>query len=150
MIRFVKVLPSDLALMDITLRRADIDEMKASTGLEPMEALRQSIELSEWTEAAVKGPRNEMLCIFGLAEGLFNGAPWMVGSPTMLRHKVFLMAYAKKVIARMQEQYEVLANVVDSRNLVHIRWLAHMGFEFAPEKDVLFNDVLFHYFYKRR
>lgn len=151
MVKFKRITYSEVDILrNMTLRRADIRELKASTGMGTWDALKYSVQHSnEWTEIAYDSDTGEVLSVFGLASYQGAGIPWMVGSPSMLKHKNLLMRYSKKVIAEMLEIFPVIANYVDSRNTVHIRWLKHMGFKFNGFNYEL-DGVIFKYFYKER
>ncbi len=164
MIKFKRIRYSDLDLMDrlagMTLRKADIDEMKAVTGLNnTWAALKSAVRNStEWTEISYDDETGEIITLFGL--GSFRsgavkpclhsvGIPWMVASPNLYKHKKLFMRYSKKIIKEMLDQFPLIANYVDSRNTLHIRWLKHMGFKFTGELQEI-NGVMFKHFYMKR
>lgn len=153
MIKFKRVQPTDTWFFEnMTLRTADINELRASSGLkDPVEALRSSLAYStDWIEVCYDGETGEFISLFGLGGSGDLGVPWMVGSPRMLQHRQLLMRYSKKVIAEMLEVYPRLCNLVDSRNTVHINWLKHMGFTFTHPGPVQLNGYDFEVFQMER
>lgn len=151
MLHVTKVSPENIdKVLSIKLRSCDEDEiMQASGALTPRSALSMSIENStEWTEA-VFDEAGECISIFGLGRGPGFGVPWMVGSDEIPKHRQFLQDYGTKTIARMLITFPFLANYVDSRNTLHVRWLKHMGFRFTGQ-GAWFAGVWFKYFYKER
>jgi len=153
MLRYKQITLSEVDFLEtMVLRQADIDEMRVSTGFsKPWDALKYSIaHSSEWTEACYNDETGEIIMVFGLGKAESFGVPWMVGSPSMKKHKKVLMRYAKKVIEQMLSEFNELINYVDSRNDQHIHWLKHMGFKFDESKDVCIGKIPFRYFYKRR
>lgn len=152
MIKFKKIKYHEVDILkNMTIRQADVDELKAVTGYkDAWKALRHSVKYSlEWTEIAYDDETGEVLTVFGLSSVEDCGIPWMVSSPNMIKHKKLLMRYAKKVIKEMLKQFETLFNYVDARNELHIRWLKHMEFQFTG-RDLIINGVPFRFFYKRR
>lgn len=152
MVKFRRISYHEVDLLkSMTLRKADIEELRASTGIQDAWlALKYSVEHStEWTEIGYYPDTGEVITVFGLSSHEDIGVPWMIGSPSMLKHKKLLMRYSVKIIKEMLTQFRVLANYVDSRNEVHIRWLKHMGFIFEGNPFTI-NGVPFLYFYKRR
>lgn len=157
MLKFKRITYKDIDILrGMTLRKADIDELKTATGFNnPFDSLKYSIAHStEFTEVCIEKETNEVITIFGLGKTLDHfdnpvGVPWMVASPSLIKYRKVLMRYSKKVVQEMLEQFPLLNNFVDSRNVVHINWLKHMGFKFAG-KDLMIRGVPFKYFFKRR
>ena len=157
MLKFKKINYDEVDfLKNMKLRQADIDELRAGTGMnDAWSALKYSVENStEWTEVCYDEDTNEIITVFGLAKiddgyGEPIGVPWMMASPSLNYHRKVLIRYSRKVIKEMLEEFSLLANYVDSRNELHIHWLKFMGFEFNG-RDVIVNGVPFKYFYKRR
>jgi len=152
MIKFRRIGYSEVDILkDMTLRKADIEELKASSGLNnTWDALRYSVEYStEWTEISYESDTKEIITVYGLGSMEGIGVPWLIANPKLNKYKKLLMRYSRKIIKEMLEQFPMIANYVDSRNTVHIHWLKRMGFMFVKE-DLIINDVPFKYFYKRR
>jgi len=138
-------------IRNIELRRADYEEMKASTGLtDPAEALFLCVRNSEWTEVLID-ESDKVVSIFGLGRNGTIGIPWMMAHPTLFtQYKKFANAYSKRVVAEMLASSSVLANYIDSRNWKHLEWVHRMGFEYDFEKSIYQNGVLFHFFYMEK
>jgi hypothetical protein len=132
----------------MNLRQADQDELRASTGMEPLDALIYSVNHSDrFVEIIWDDDTAEILGVFGLGSLNGNGIPWLVLSPNFKKYKRQLQRYAKTIIIEMQQAFSYLFNLVDSRNVVHIRWIKFMGFKFDDGKDMVWNGVAFRYFY---
>ena len=153
MLKFRRITYKDVDLFSsMTLRQADIDELRVATGFpKPMDALRSSVAHStEWSEICQDTNTGEILTLFGLGRISEDiGVPWMVASPNLIKYRKVLMRYSKKIIQEMLDQFPLLNNYVDSRNEVHIHWLRHMGFTFTG-KDLMIRGIPFKYFFKRR
>jgi hypothetical protein len=110
------------------LRAADAAEVRASNGLPVEDALVLSVALSANAKAwLVDG---KVAALFGVAPtgrpGV--GAPWMVGSDDVLKNKTFFLRQCRRYIHGFLEQFPVLTNYVDCRNIVAIQWLSWCGF----------------------
>ena len=110
------------------MRAADRAEC-AAVGLEPMPALEAAFKSSAvtWT-ASVAG---EPMCIFGVGAASFlsrEGSPWLLGTDLILAHQLGFLRRSRAVVAEMLGLFPRLANVVDARNAMSIRWLRWLGF----------------------
>ena len=154
MLKFKRITAADYKMFDgVALRKADVDEMRASTGIQdPGEALRLSLEYStEWTEVAYEPDTGAIVAVYGLGSvSDLIGTPWMVATNTLLRHKKMLIRYSQITIADMLDQFPYLCNYMDHRNDVHTCWLKRMGFKFDHSRDITINGYQFDYFYMRR
>jgi hypothetical protein len=117
------------------MRLADRREVQASSGLDPLSSLRWSLDNSAlaWT-GWVDG---EPVAIWGVASvGLLStqGAPWLLGTTALERHQIPFLRRNKAFIACMRAQFATLANHVDNRNTLSMRWLRWLGFEIEEPK----------------
>jgi hypothetical protein len=152
MVKFKRITVQDLADYNhFKLRQADIDELRAATGIEnPLVALKVIMSYPfGWIEVAFVEETNEILTMFGLKIEMDCGMPWMIASPSILKHKMLLMRHSKKVIKRMLKQVPLLCNYVDTRNTVHLQWLKRMKFCFTGECFTI-REVPFKFFYLTR
>ena len=130
--------PRDIPLVGERMRLRDVAEVKASSGLDPCEALRTSLEGSShaWTVTDFGDP----VAVFGvapLAPGM--GAPWMLATDAFRSIVRYILAKTPAYIERMHEVYPVLMNYVDVRNKDSIPYLRRAGFSFTgfdPEYGV--------------
>ena len=125
----------DSALIGPLLRRSDVSELFASSGLTAVEAVRQSIEASQggFCKIAVNGDSKPIL-IWGVATSSDThvGVPWMVATDLIYRPD-YLCAFKKlcaEEVATMNKQFPLLINYVDHRNVTSILWLQALGFTF--------------------
>lgn len=111
---------------------ADYREIRA-LGYDPRFALEQSIANSvEYVAARVDG---KLACITGLAvdSPLGEGAyPWLISTPVIFTNPLAFMRYTKKIVGHWQELYPFMANYVDERHCLAVRWLRHIGAEIHP------------------
>lgn len=118
--------PGDAAYVADHLRDADLAEIIAA-GLDDIEAvIQEGIDHSAlcWT-ATVEG---RPVCVFGVREWEGRGAPWLLGTSEMARHKGAVIALAPAYIRLMLEAFPVLINHVHAANEQAVRWLKRVGF----------------------
>ena len=123
----------DALLLAPRLRQADVDEIGAHSGHEPLRALVDGIHNSQWSLAICHDETRHVLALCGVGhhpEVPDVGFPWMLASDGLLGVQQTFLRHSRAVIARMQADYPVLTNWVDARNAVHIRWLRWCGFRF--------------------
>ena len=116
------------------LRKADKDEIKASIGCSYEKALVSSIELSD-PGYTVVSQDEEPMAVFGTApyQNRF-GLIWFMSSEKIFReNKLDFLKKTKFWVEKFFENYDILLNVLDARNKVHIRWLKWLGFEFIAD-----------------
>lgn len=133
------------------LRQADIDEIKAASGMEPLEAMLDSIRHSGIAKVALVD--EEVVCIFGVASPSLTspyGSPWFLTSDVIVHHtKPFLRA-SKDYMRSIKKDYTHLFNFVDARNTHAIRWIKWLGFEILPTQAYGPYDMMFHPFEMKR
>ena len=136
--------PHDIPYLARNLRRGDLEEIKAGRNQDPETAIRASAEASEevYTAVADEGP----IAIFGVAKTPGkpdNGCIWMLGTDAVPNHRRALSIISEEVFERWHKRYPVLWNYVDSRNVVHINWLKHVGCSFIGESPFGVNGEIF-------
>ena len=123
----------DAEVLAPKLRKPDLAEIQAATGEKPLKILKESITGSK-----------ECYTVWSLDEtliyGAFGAAPlkdktgliWFLGSDDLFNsNKVSFLRNSHIWVDKLMENYDVLLNVVDCRNKVHIRWLKWLGFTFT-------------------
>jgi hypothetical protein len=118
------------------LRKADVEEIKASCGTSAYEGLYASFAASNPALALVDGD-GPPLGIFGLvpdADG--NACVWMLGTGEIEKYPMTFLRNSLEWVRQSNRQYPILYNQVDARNGVHIKWLRWMGF-------TLFREVIY-------
>lgn len=121
----------DIAPIAEKMREQDRQEVKASSGEDPMQSLSDSLLVSDlvWTAEDESGP----IAMFGVARipgGLSTcGAAWLLGTDRLVDvDKRTWWVLSRKYVKRMEERYDILMNYVDDRNTVSQRWLSRLGF----------------------
>ncbi len=112
------------------LRKADIDELYASTGDAPLDALRNGINNSEEARVFLHPKDGGVVGVFGVGacEDPNVGIVWACASPRIVDLKEHLTETHKGFMARWHERWPILGNVIDQRNTLHIEWIKKMGY----------------------
>jgi hypothetical protein len=124
------------------LRSADVAEIQAATGETPLDALTRSFDACY--------PCVETVMLNGVPVGMCGyrcvdntddvGEIWLVGTPAMTQNFRDFARASLDVFERFTRWFDVVTNVVDVRNVVHMRWLEWLGCAFGdtyylgPEK----------------
>lgn len=113
------------------LRQADIDEVYASHGVSPEEAVRGMLESRGIKHAAelFGEPNGRVVAIYGIAKQYWGGEPWLLGTDELADVYMPFLRQSKIFIRRSLEICGTLANWVDARNELSIRWIRWLGFE---------------------
>lgn len=114
------------------LRKGDLAEIAASSGMDPEYALLLGMGLSD--PAYTWLYKGKPLAMFGVAPDPARpgvGIPWLLAAKGAERHKSYFVRQSRKYMAEMLERYAVLENWVDARNTASIQWLSWVGFALA-------------------
>lgn len=112
------------------LRLSDRVEIMCTSGQEPLDALLDSVRVSDddmcWAALDQRLP----VAMFGAnsLQGEEIGGIWLLASYGIHRNKRDFMKKCHEYLAKMHERYEYLTNFVDEQNLITRRWLQALGF----------------------
>lgn len=116
------------------LRMSDKVEIYRASGMLPLDALLDSISVSDedmcWAATLNRLP----VAMFG-ANDLFPQDPhqvggiWMLCAPAIYTNKRDFLRCCKKYLAVMHERYEYLTNFIDAENIPSMQWLPRLGFK---------------------
>lgn len=131
----VEIVPATLAharALAPLMREQDKDEVMASGGLTPLEALVLSVNSTtpdlRWT-ILMDGIPAAMWGAAGDDSSPDHGIVWLLASPTIYKlSRRRFYAESNAYVARMLKRFATLANCVDARNSVSMRWLENLGF----------------------
>jgi hypothetical protein len=133
------------------MRSADRYEVWASSLATPYQAIASSLEYSDLAWTAMVD--DEPIFIFGVAAISpisRHGAPWMLGSQRIEDFPVTFLRSSRKCLTLITDQYPILSNFVDARNITSINWLEWLGFTIKPAQPFGPFNLLFHPFELRR
>ena len=125
----------DIKYLAPRLRQADKEEILASVGLTPYEALMIGY-LENVIVFTIVNKNNEPVAIFGINDvGNNVGAIWLVATNKLKDIQYSFLRENKKVIDFLNTKYKILWNFVDCRNSLHIKWLKWCGFKFINKQN---------------
>ncbi|MBP2312989.1 hypothetical protein [Azospirillum soli] len=110
------------------LRKADVEEIAASSGRTPIESLQCSVASSAESYAVISD--GQPIAIFGvvsIVDGV--GFPWLMGSDELSQYPEAFIKSCMPVIEFFHGRFPVLTGMIDARNTLHLRWLEWCGFE---------------------
>jgi len=119
------------------LREADLQEIQANLGEDPLIVLERGVAWSDPCYAIVD-EEDRPLALFGAVPDPHRaevGMVWLLASDELVKHPFFVLRNSRKWIERLHRRYRVLWNFVDARNEVHIRWLKWCDFTFLRKVD---------------
>lgn len=118
----------DAEVLSHSLRKADLDEIAASTQETPCEVLERGIATSRPCYAAVNA-LSRPVALFGVVpDSREGGVIWLLGSDDLALARVSIFRLGLALVEKLQATYPVLHNWVDARNSQHLRWLLWCGF----------------------
>jgi hypothetical protein len=129
------------------MRQADRDEVWASSGKTPGEALAFSLGKSSqaWT-VLFDGVPAGMFGVGDLNILTRRGAPWFLGTDAVEANRRAFLRHSVHWRDQLLQRYDVLMNLVDDRNTASIRWLRWLGFSLSEPFIVGFEKRPFRLF----
>ena len=118
------------------MRQADLDEIQAVGTPDPHEALTKGYKDSKpYCYSGIS--RGVPVAMFGVVpfedEPKF-GSIWLLGTDHISDDiPIGFLRWSKKFFPTVMEPYDMVCNVVDKRNEVHIKWIKWLGFSFIRE-----------------
>lgn len=115
------------------LRPADAAEVRASDGLDPLEALLVALEWSDPGTAQAALVDGQLMAVCGVVRGSLgeNGVayPWLLTTPVVDRHRAAFLRASRAVLAGWAATYPRLEQYIDARYLQALRWADWLGFQ---------------------
>lgn len=126
----------DCKVLAPNLRQADKDEVWASHGLLPLQALQFSFLLSEEANTIISD-NEDIIGMFGVTKHGDIGIPWLLMSDDIYQpsHVRQFVPTSKKWVKQVQERYKILVNYVAQDNDKAIKWLRLLGFTFISLEE---------------
>ena len=146
MIDVVQAEPGHIAVLAAAMRQAERDEC-AAYGLTPLEGMRYAFDHAAlaWTGRA----DGEPVCMFGVSAAALvapEGRPWLLSTDGILPHQHAFLRRNRAYVGTMLQAFPRLADWVDARNAVSIRWLRWLGFTIRQAVPFGIHGELFHPF----
>lgn len=124
-----------------TLRKADLEEIKAFSGDSPTKALLRGLHTSRRAFSILNGD-SECIGMFGTCDYAYNDCPvkvgliWLLGSDELVEDYGYTFArQSKECLKRVSKGYDLLFNYTHINNEPHHRWLKWLGFTFISKEN---------------
>lgn len=118
------------------LREEDEAEIRAASGLSPVEALLVGLRCSAVCLTICESPSGEPVGITGVSqEDELLGYPWMLATPKLFAVRSTFIRHSRTIVDLYNSRWPLLANVVDERNDRHLQWLRFCGFHFLARHE---------------
>ena len=122
---------SDCAYIAARMKRPDVEEVLASHGHSPIDAMQLSFGSSEMA-GTVCSADHEPVLMYGVSGFVppDTGSPWMLSTALIYRADMarFFLRGTAAVIGRMHDRYPILIQHVDARHSHALRWMLWAGF----------------------
>lgn len=118
------------------MRKSDVEEIAASSGVEPAQALFLSLLAGAETHSII-AQDGEVIGMFGVVPSTdpLIGIPWMLASDRLPEIKKEFLPQSLEWVKEVNKKFPILLNYVDKRNKKAIRWLRYLGFKFPQLVD---------------
>jgi hypothetical protein len=133
-------------VLNIQLKKSDMDELALLKYYNSKDAILQSINCSELNNV-IFNKRNEVVGIFGLSiDNDKNGIPWLLTTNGIDEIWFEISRYSKKIINNeyLKLSNNKLYNIVSKENKKSIKYLEFIGFkltEFKENKNFLYFEI---------
>ena len=118
------------------MRIADREEIRASNGSSPLEALVIPFTYKKSRSYTIIGTAKEgVIGMFGVAptKDPEYGIAWLLSSEDLFKHTKQFIKECPYWVSQMSEGYTYIYNWVDRRNWKSLKWLQFLGFEAKEE-----------------
>ena len=119
------------------IRKGDRQEIMASDGASPLEALVIPFTQKNAKIYSIIGTKSEgVIGMFGSSPTKEKGygVVWLLSSETLFKHTKQFIKECPYWIDEMGKGYKYLYNFVDKRNWKSLKWLQYLGFE--PKTEI--------------
>lgn len=150
MITFLPAAIEHVRYVAANLRELDRKELEHTGTRDAFTALWTSWQLSDGN-AVTAIADGRPIAMLGVAPNylLGEGVPWMLGTPEVAKHQRDLLHWSRIMVTHWLTEFPILMNEVWVGNKPAMRYLRHVGFEFASPRQNEYGAEMA-VFYKRR
>ena len=140
----------DCLFMSTRLREADCNEIKAAGGSDPLSSLVEGLLNSSNPRVGVN-KNNEPVIMWGVipTSEYRVGSVWALATNELAKdHRIQFLRHSRRYVEELHIDFDLVFNVVDARNDLHIQWLRWLDFTFikavpnyGPEKRLFYEFV---------
>jgi len=110
------------------LRYEDYREITEGHGIDPVPFLTDDVH--KGYQISIQAPNGKTAGIGGVQD---QGVIWLLTTPVIYDYPVSFARVCKQLIKEQQELNPILWNIVDKRNVEHLKLLKFLGFKFIRE-----------------
>ena len=142
--------PEDAELLAAQLRPVEADEVRASSGKEPLPILLESVGMSD--EAWTIRFNGELALIFGVVlldeseDAGRIGCAWMLTTSLVERYPILFWKLCLKMLPFLMARWDALINSIDARHTKAVRWAKRLGFDLDEPRPFGAHGLDFHPF----
>ena len=137
----------DCIYLSENLRKEDIQEIQAVTGLPPLLSLLTGLKMSS-VPLVICNADCKPVAMLGVVPNGLIGFIWMGGTDDLKKISLSFLRNSKDVCDVLKGKHQILHNYVDKRNKLHINWLKWMGFSIINEVNYGIENRKFYEFVK--
>jgi hypothetical protein len=137
----------DCIYLSENLRKEDIQEIQAVTGLPPLLSLLTGLKMSS-VPLVICNADCKPVAMLGVVPNGLIGFIWMVGTDDLKKISLSFLRNSKDVCDVLKGKHQILHNYVDKRNKLHVNWLKWMGFTIINEINYGIENRKFYEFVK--
>jgi len=133
LISFRKSTVEDAKYVAMNLRKADTQELDALGVENKYKSLKSAaLDYGGCFTGILHQTPVTMFGVTPIEERI--GSIWLLGTDAITdRVPIGFLKYSKKLLPILMEQYDLVCNMVHSKNKVHIKWIEWLGFTFIRE-----------------
>jgi hypothetical protein len=131
-----KLTRADIDHLAENLRKRDVAELDAQSGLTPRKALEMALVFAK--ECRVISDGNDVpIGVYGVSDTNIKGlgSIWMMATPDLIKHQRQFLRECREGISDISQGYSCVFNYTDARNTVHHKWLKWCGFTFINKRE---------------
>ena len=123
---------SDLEYLSRWMRERDRLEVWASCRMEPEDAIKDSVRLSQYVKVVLFDGKPAV--IFGVSDVQKNiagnqiGVPWVLTTELVSKYPKTFLKLSQGLLPTLFNGYDILLNYVDVRYISAVRWIKSLGF----------------------
>ena len=119
----------DVYVLYPKIREVDVEEVKATIGLDINDGLMASYLTSDETFTMVADD-SDLLGMFGISKTAdpMISVVWMLCTERLAQYSKSFIKLSKQWVIEQNKKHSILMNYVDARNITSIKWLKHLGF----------------------
>lgn len=123
--------PADVMHVADNIRTDDEKEVRALSGLSPLESMTMGIIHSSHAVTGVGRSGSPILIAGVIRRNTQEGSIWMLSTPEIRANARIFTQEASEWLESLKDDYQQLRNVVLEENRLHVRLLEWLGFKFG-------------------